>query len=101
MEGCSYLLASDINMRTVDGFGLTSVSGYGDLAFKPDFSSTRLVHEKTVIIFADVETVEGVPVARRRARVSPSPKSSGSPSAAGPAPAPNSLIVFEDTYEQA
>ena len=66
VEGCSYLLASDVDMRTVDGFALTSWErGYGDLAFKPDFSSTRLVpwHEKTVIIFADVETVDGVPVA--------------------------------------
>ena len=66
VEGCSYLLASDVDMRTVDGFALTSWErGYGDLAFKPDFASTRLVpwHDKTVIIFADVETVEGVPVA--------------------------------------
>jgi len=37
VEGCSYLLASDVDMRTVDGFALTSWErGYGDLAFKPD-----------------------------------------------------------------
>ncbi len=65
VEGCSYLLASDVDMNTVDGFALTSwESGYGDLAFNPDFSTIRRVpwHEKTVIIFADVETVEGEPV---------------------------------------
>ncbi len=66
VEGCSYLLASDVDMRTVDGFALTSWErGYGDLAFRPDFSTVRRVpwHEGTVIVFADVETVGGTPVA--------------------------------------
>jgi len=58
VEGCSYVLASDVDMNTVDGFALTSWErGYGDLAFIPDFSTVRLIpwHEKTVIIFADVK----------------------------------------------
>ncbi|MHB1088754.1 MAG: glutamine synthetase family protein [Acidimicrobiales bacterium] len=66
VEGCSYLLASDVDMRTVDGFALTSWErGYGDLALQADFSTIRSVpwHDKTVIIFADVETVTGTPVA--------------------------------------
>src|ERR1700678_3657308 len=66
VEGCSYLLASDVDMNTVDGFALTSWErGYGDIAFISDFSSIRHVpwHEKTVLLFADVETVEGEPVA--------------------------------------
>ena len=66
VEGCSYLLASDVDMRTVDGFALTSWErGYGDLAFVADFSTIRVVpwHHKTAIVFADVETVEGEPVA--------------------------------------
>ncbi len=66
VEGCSYLLASDVDMRTVDGFALTSWDrGYGDLAFTPDWSSVRLVpwHAKTAIVFADVTTVEGESVA--------------------------------------
>jgi glutamine synthetase len=105
VEGCSYLLASDVDMRTVDGFALTSWErGYGDLAFKPDFSSTRLVpwHDKTVMIFADVETVDGVPVA-------PSPRQillaqverlteRGWTGITG---TELEFIVFEDTYEQA
>lgn len=65
-EGCSYLLASDVDMRTVEGFALTSWErGYGDIAFKPDFSTVRMVpwFEKTAIVFADVETVHGEPVA--------------------------------------
>jgi glutamine synthetase len=66
VEGCSYLLASDVDMNTVDGFALTSWErGYGDIAFISDFSTIRRVpwHEKTVLLFADVETVEGEPVA--------------------------------------
>ncbi|MHB8379193.1 MAG: glutamine synthetase family protein [Acidimicrobiales bacterium] len=65
VEGCSYLLASDVEMNTVDGFALTSWErGYGDLAFNPDLSTVRRVpwHEKTVIVFADVQTVDGEPV---------------------------------------
>jgi len=65
VEGCSYLLASDVDMNTVSGFALTSWDrGYGDLAFAADFSTIRWVpwHEKTAIVFADVETVEGTPV---------------------------------------
>ena len=65
-EGCSYLLASDVDMRTIDGFALTSWEhGYGDLVFKSDFSTIRAVpwFDKTVIIFCDVETTDGVAVA--------------------------------------
>lgn len=65
VEGCGYLLASDVEMNTVDGFALTSwEQGYGDLAFMPDLSTIRRVpwHDKTAIIFADVETVGGEPV---------------------------------------
>ncbi len=64
-EGCSYLLASDVDMRTVEGFALTSWErGYGDFAMHPDFSTVRLIpwFEKTAMVFADVETVHGDPV---------------------------------------
>jgi len=105
VEGCSYLLASDVDMRTVDGFALTSWErGYGDLAFKPDFSSIRMVpwHEKTVMIVADVETVEGEPVA-------PSPRQVLNRQVDrlaergwhGLTGTELEFIVFEDTYEQA
>ena len=66
VEGCSYVLASDVDMRTVDGFALTSWErGYGDLAFVPDFSTVRAVpwHERTAVVFADVRTVGGESVA--------------------------------------
>jgi glutamine synthetase len=66
VEGCGYLLAADVEMRTVDGFALTSWErGYGDLALVPDFSSLRRVpwHEATALVIADVTTVAGEPVA--------------------------------------
>ena len=65
VEGCGYILASDVEMRTVDGFALTSwEGGYGDLAFVPDFSTVRRVpwHDATAVVFADVTTVAGVAV---------------------------------------
>ena len=105
VEGCSYLLASDVDMRTVDGFALTSWErGYGDLAFKADFSTLRHVpwHENTVIVFADVETVAGEPVA-------PSPRQVLQAQVArlaergwtGLTGTELEFIVFDDTYEQA
>jgi len=66
IEGCAYLLATDVDMRTVGGFELTSWErGYGDLAFVADLSSTRLMpwHERTAVIMADVRTSDGEPVA--------------------------------------
>ena len=105
VEGCSYLLASDVDMRTVDGFALTSWErGYGDLAFKPDFSTIRVMtwHEKTAIVFADVESVDGVPVA-------PSPRQVllaqverlGQRGWHGITGTELEFIVFDDSYEQA
>ncbi len=105
VEGCSYLLASDVDMRTLDGFALTSWErGYGDLAFRGDFSTIRRVpwHEKTAIIFADVETVDGRPVA-------PSPRQILKQQVArlaqhnwhGFTGTELEFIVFHDTYEDA
>ena len=105
VEGCSYLLASDVDMNTVDGFALTSWErGYGDLAFSADFSTIRRVpwHEKTVIVFADVETVDGEPVA-----VSPRQilkKQVGRLDERGWTGFTGTeleFIVFDDTYEEA
>jgi glutamine synthetase len=105
VDGCSYLLASDVDMHTVDGFALTSWErGYGDLAFKADFTTLRHVpwHDKTAIVFADVETMTGEPVA-------PSPRQILQQQVArlaergwtGLAGTELEFIVFEDTYEEA
>jgi glutamine synthetase len=105
VEGCSYLLASDVDMATVGGFALTSwESGYGDIAFMPDFTTLRRVpwHEKTAIVFADVETVAGEPVA-------PSPRQILQQQVSrlaergwhGLTGTELEFIVFHDTYEEA
>lgn len=72
VEGCAYLLATDVDMRTVDGFALTSWdAGYGDLVMVPDFSSLRFVpwHDRTAIVIADVVTTDGAPVSVSPRRV--------------------------------
>jgi len=105
VEGCSYLLASDVDMNTVSGFELTSWErGYGDLAFVADYSTIRLVpwHERTAILFADVETVEGEPV-----RVSPRQilqrqvERLAERGWVGLTGTELEFIVFEDSYEEA
>ena len=61
-EACSYLLATDVEMATAGGFALTSWDrGYGDFVLRPDLSTLRLVpwHDRTVLLFADVEQVDG------------------------------------------
>ena len=105
VEGCSYLLASDVDMNTVDGFALTSWErGYGDLAFSADFSTIRRVpwHEKTVIVFADVETVDGEPVAVSPRQILKKQVSRLDERGwTGFTGTELEFIVFDDTYEEA
>ena len=64
---CNYLLATDIEMYTVEGYASTSWSGgYGDYVMKPDLSSLRKVPwlEATAMVMCDVQdhhTHEDVP----------------------------------------
>jgi glutamine synthetase len=54
---CNYLLATDIEMHTVDGFKSTSwQSGYGDYVMRPDLETLRPVPwlEATAIVLCDV-----------------------------------------------
>ncbi len=104
-EGCSYLMAVDVDMRTVDGYAISSwETGYGDFVMRPDLSSLRPVpwHDKTVLCHADLEWEDGSAVAqsprrilqRQRARLS----ERGWTGLAG---TELEFIVFEDTYEDA
>jgi glutamine synthetase len=64
-EGCYYLLTVDVEMNTVQGYGMGSWdTGYGDFVFKPDFATLRPVPwlERTVLIVADLEWHDGSPV---------------------------------------
>jgi glutamine synthetase len=56
-EGCNYLLAVDTEMRTVDGYALSSwATGYGDFVLTPDLSTLRLAPwlEKTALVQCDL-----------------------------------------------
>ncbi|NNM57678.1 glutamine synthetase family protein [Acidocella sp.] len=57
-EGCSYLLATDIECAPVPGYDLTSwEKGYGDFIFAPDLSTLRLApwQPGAAIILCDIE----------------------------------------------
>jgi len=65
-EGCNYLLAVDVDMRTVEGYRMSSWNtGYGDFAMKPDLSTLRFIpwHEKTAMVQVDLEDHHGHPIA--------------------------------------
>ena len=56
-EAQNYLLATDIDMSTVDGYDLASwSSGYGNMVMHPDLSSLRRLpwHPGSVLAFCDV-----------------------------------------------
>ncbi len=68
---CNYLLATDLEMATPDGFASTSwQQGYGDYVMKPDLTTLRLVPwiEGTAMVLCDVldhHTHQPVPIAPR------------------------------------
>jgi glutamine synthetase len=56
-HGCNYLLATDIEMNTVQGYKATSwAAGYGDYVHKPDLSTLRRVPwlPGTAMVMCDV-----------------------------------------------
>lgn len=56
-HSCNYLLATDMEMMTIDGFKATSwASGYGDYTMKPDLSTLRRIPwlEGTALVICDV-----------------------------------------------
>ena len=64
-EGCTYILAVDVDMETVEGYEMTSwSSGYGDLVFKPDLDTLRLTPwlEGTALVTCDITWQDGSPV---------------------------------------
>ena len=61
-EGCNYLLATDVDMRPVDGYQMASWDrGYGDFAMRPDLATLQPVpwHPGTVMCLADLEWADG------------------------------------------
>jgi len=64
-EGCSYLLAVDVEMNTVDGYAMSSWDrGYGDFTLVPDLATLRRVpwQAATAMVIADLAWPDGTPV---------------------------------------
>ena len=104
-EGCNYLLAVDVDMKTVAGYAMSSwSSGYGDFVMQPDLSTLRPVpwNPGTVMVLADLRWEDGSPVvasprqilARQTARLA----DAGLTAFVG---TELEFLVFRDTYEQA
>jgi glutamine synthetase len=104
-ESCNYLLAVDVEMRTVDGYAMSSwEGGYGDMVLRPDLDTLRPVpwQEGTVVCLADVQWPDGSDVVasprqilrRQLARLAERGWSAN-------AGTELEFLVFQDTYEQA
>jgi glutamine synthetase len=66
VEGCNYLLALDMEMDPVPGYGIASWSqGYGDFVLRPDTATLRRIPwlEATALVLCDVVWHDGSPVA--------------------------------------
>jgi glutamine synthetase len=104
-ESCNYLLAVDVDMRTVDGYEMSSWErGYSDMVLAPDLSTLRPVpwQEATVVCLADVAWLDGSDVVasprqilrRQLARLAERGWSAN-------AGTELEFLVFLDTYEEA
>ena len=65
-HGCNYLLATDVEMTTVQGYRSTSwAAGYGDYVHKPDLSTLRRAAwlPGTAMVICDVQGHHCEPVA--------------------------------------
>jgi glutamine synthetase len=65
VEGCNYLLALDMEMDPVPGYGIASwEQGYGDFALVPDLGTLRRIPwlEGTALVLCDVLWHDGRPV---------------------------------------
>ncbi|MCF6343369.1 MAG: glutamine synthetase family protein [Devosiaceae bacterium] len=57
-HSCNYLLATDMEMETVEGYKATSwEAGYGDYIMQPDLSTLRIIPwlEKTALVLCDLK----------------------------------------------
>jgi glutamine synthetase len=66
VEGCNYLLALDMEMDPIPGYGIASwEQGYGDFVLRPDLATLRRIPwlEATALVLCDVTWHDGEPVA--------------------------------------
>jgi glutamine synthetase len=65
-EAQSYLLATDVEMSTVEGYSVASwATGYGNMVMRPDMTTIRRVawHPRSVTVLCDVFDQQGAPLA--------------------------------------
>ncbi len=65
LEGCGYLLATDMDNEPVPGYEISNWDrGYGDFVLRPDLGAIRRIpwHEATALVLCDVEWEDGSPV---------------------------------------
>jgi glutamine synthetase len=65
VEGCNYLLALEMEMDPVPGYGIASwEQGYGDFGVKPDLATLRRIPwlQGTALVLGDVVWRDGSPV---------------------------------------
>jgi glutamine synthetase len=61
-EACTYLMAVDVEMNTVDGYDISSwARGYGDFELVPDLSTLRRIpwQQGTALLLADLQWTDG------------------------------------------
>jgi glutamine synthetase len=104
-EACNYLLAVDVEMNTVGGYQMSSWDrGYGDFVLRPDFATLRRVpwHEGTALVLADIEWLDGTPVAASPRQLLRRQLDRLAERGLGAFVGTElEFIVFDDTYEQA
>jgi glutamine synthetase len=65
IEGCNYLLATDMEMNAIPGYEIASwEEGYGDFGLRPDVATLRRIPwlEATALVLCDVVQHDGLPV---------------------------------------
>ena len=65
-HSCNYLLAVDIGMEPMEGYGLANWGkGFGDFELRPDLATLRLVpwQAATALVICDLAQADGAPVA--------------------------------------
>jgi glutamine synthetase len=104
-EACSYLLAVDVEMNTVDGYALASWgSGYGDFVMTPDMSTLHLVpwQEGTAMVLADLSWQDGKPVGPSPRQILRGQLERLAERGWGALAATElEFLIYEDSYEQA
>jgi glutamine synthetase len=104
-EACGYLLATDVEMNTVDGYAMSSWgTGYGDVVMVPDPSTLRRVpwQPGTAMLLADVTWQDGTEIAESPRQILKRQvgllREAGYTAHAG---TELEFVVFADTYEDA